>query len=101
MGGNSLATVILKSYRTRATFEMLRISAELHLKYVPEKPVEEILKTLESYRVMDPCSGEPYRWDDKKQVLYSIGTDRKDDGGRNQREDRTGDFSLEVILYIR
>ena len=101
VGGNSLATVILKSYRTRATFEMLRISAELHLKYVPEKPVEEILKTLESYRVMDPCSGEPYRWDDKKQVLYSIGTDRKDDGGRNQREDRSGDFPLQVILYIR
>jgi len=99
--GGSLARVILKSYRARTVYEMLRISAELHLNYTPEKGVMETLNGLSSYSVMDPCSGRPYIWNSEKQVLYSIGTDRIDDGGRPQLEDASGDFPLQVVLYIR
>jgi len=100
-GGAGLASVIMKSYRARTAFELLRISAELHLEYTPEKGVENTLKGLRTYKVMDPCSGGPYIWNGEKQVLYSIGTDRLDDGGRPQFKDFTGDFPLQVVLYVR
>jgi len=77
----NLLGVVHKTYHTRALIDMIRISAELHLNYDPEKTVEEILKDLNSYKAMDPCSGKPYRWNSEKQVLYSLGVDRDDDKG--------------------
>lgn len=97
-------TAIWKSYRLKTIYDMAKISAELHLKYNPGLPVEENLKTLETYRTLpDPCSGKPYRWNEKTQVLYSIGTDREDNGGDtkgySQREET--DFALPVVLYVK
>ena len=79
------------------------ISAELHLHYDPDKPVQEILNSLESYKVLDPCSGKPYKWNDEKQLLYSIGIDREDNGGiTNPYPGSVGvDFALPVILYLK
>lgn len=97
----NLKAVVLKSYIARTIYEMLRISADLHLNYTADKPVKEILESLETYETVDPCSGKPYIWDDEKQLLYSIGTDRVDDAGRQQLGDMTGDFVMPVILYLK
>ncbi len=93
--------LVLKSYRLKALYEMLRISAELHLNYTPDQPVQKILNRLPTYRAKDPGSGKPYTWQEEKQILYSIGTDRRDDGGQPQHYATTGDFTLPVILYVR
>lgn len=98
----NMTAVVLKSNKLRTTYEMLRITAELRLHYTPDKPVQEILNGLPAYQSLpDPCSGKPYIWNDKKQILYSIGTDLKDDGGLPQRDTLLGDFVLPVVLYVR
>jgi hypothetical protein len=101
--GEGLYAMIFKSYRKKATYDMVRISAELHLNYDPDKPVREILNNLESYKVLDPCSGKPYEWNDEKQLLYSIGTDRKDNGGETNLYHKIEgtDFAIPVILYLK
>lgn len=100
---SGLYAVIFKSYRKKATYDMVRISAELHLNYDPDKPVQEILNNLESYKVLDPCSGKSYKWNDEKQLLYSIGTDRKDNGGETNLYHKIEgtDFAIPVILYLK
>ena len=100
-GGKNLAVVILKSNRVKTTYQILRISAELHKEFNPNQPVQKILNRLETYKVPDPCSGKPYVWNNQKQILYSIGTDRKDDGGEPQGKDEFGDFPLPVTLYVK
>lgn len=95
--------VIFKSYRKKAIYDMLRISAELHLKYDPALPVQKLLSSLDSYKTIDPCSGAPYRWNDEKQLLYSIGTDRTDNNGETLDYTRIegSDYALPVILYLK
>lgn len=95
-----MTLTVFKSYRTRAYYEMTRILAELHLKYSPEKPVEDILKELESYKSLDPCSGKPYVWGPFKKVLYSIGTDGVDNGGVEKLNQEKGtDVVIPVVLH--
>lgn len=95
--------VIYKSYRKKAIYDMVRISAELHLNYDPSLPVHELLSQLDSYKTIDPCSGSPYRWNDEKQLLYSIGTDRTDNNGETLDYTRIegSDYALPVILYLK
>ncbi|MCX6558732.1 MAG: hypothetical protein NTW95_15090, partial [Candidatus Aminicenantes bacterium] len=66
-----------------------------------EKSVPEILDGLDSYKVLDPCSGKPYVWNGEKQVLYSIGTDRVDNGGTFNKATMATDVVLPCVLYIR
>jgi hypothetical protein len=101
--GGGLYAVIFKTYCRKTTYDMVRISAELHLNYEPDKPVQEILNNLESYKVLDPCSGKPYKWNDEKQLLYSIGTDREDNGGETNLYHKIEgtDFAIPVILYLK
>jgi hypothetical protein len=92
--------IIFKSYRTRTYYEMTRILAELHMKYSPGKPVEDILKELESYQSLDPCSGKPYVWEPVKKVLYSIGTDGVDNEGVEKlNEEKGSDFVIPVVFH--
>jgi hypothetical protein len=100
--GSGLYAVIFKSYGKKAIYDMVRISAELHLKYDPDKPVQEILDGLDSYKVLDPCSGQPYKWNDEKQFLYSIGTDRTDNGGETQDYQKIPgtDYAIPVTLFL-
>ena len=97
----SLGTVVFKSLRTRALYDMTRISAELHLRYDPGKTVQETLNLLATYQSMDPCSGKPYVWNDQKQVLYSVGFDRVDGGGSYDKTTPHTDIVLPCILYVR
>jgi hypothetical protein len=99
--GEGIYAVIFKAYQKKALYDMVKISAELHLKYIPEKPVQEILNGLDSYRVPDPCSGKPYIWNGEKQVLYSIGTDRVDNNGTSNQATMATDVVLPIVLSIR
>lgn len=91
-----------KTYHTRALIDMIRISAELHLNYDAEKPMEEILKSLNSFKAMDPCSGKPYKWNPDKQVLYSLGVDRDDDNGTvSYNTNYDTDYILPIVLTPR
>lgn len=99
--GEGIYAVIFKTYQKKAFYDMVKISAELHLKYAPEKSVQEILNGLDSYKALDPCSGKPYIWNGEKQVLYSIGTDRVDNGGTFNKAAMATDVVLPVVLYVR
>lgn len=98
-----LRKVVYKTHLTKTIYDMVRISAELHLNYTPDKPVQEILNGLKTYRNLpDRCSNKPYKWNEAKQLLYSIGTDRKDDDGRYDYEKLNDcDYVLPCILYLK
>jgi hypothetical protein len=96
----SFASAVEKSYYLKTVYDMTRIAAEMHLKHVPGKTAEETLENVETYHsLMDPCTGKPYVWNGKRQVLYSFGMDRDDDGGRNKPDiTQHSDFVLPVVL---
>jgi len=99
---NPLAATF-KGYHKKALWDLVRISAELHLNYTPDKPVREILDGLESYKTLDICSNKPYKWNDEKQLLYGIGIDREDNGGEtnNYNKIEGSDFAIPVILFLK
>lgn len=101
----NLFTASFKGYAVKTFYDMTRIAAELHLNYTPDKPVKEILAGLETYRTLpDPCSGNPYIWNEEKQILYSIGFDRVDNGGGESTrymQIEGVDYAIPVILYLR
>lgn len=99
---SNLNVVTFKSYGVKASYDMACIAAELHLNYVPGKPVQEILDSLEIYKTrIDDCSGKPYKWNEQKQVLYGIGTDRDDDGGKFNLKTTDTDYAIPVVLFIK
>jgi len=94
--------LIFKTYRVRTIYEMTRISAQLHLNDEPGCPVQEVLNGLDIYNTdIDPCSGKPYRWNARKKVLYSIGTDRKDNNGEYDITTFKTDFAIPIRLKNR
>ena len=102
VSSSNLGVVVFKSLRARSIYDMTRISAELHLRHDPSRSVQENLNLLETYRqTPDPCSGKPYIWNGKKQVLYSEGLDRIDGGGTYDKTSARTDVVLPVVLYIR
>lgn len=95
---NNVGTAIFMSNRLRCRFEMVRILAEFQLKYSPGKKVPDVLEQLESYKLPDPFSGKPYRWNSKQKVLYSIGIDGVDDGGVEKLGSLKTDIVIPVVL---
>jgi hypothetical protein len=95
--------VIYKTYHRKASYDLVRISAELHLKYDPEKPVQETLNSLDSYKTIDLCSGKPYKWNDEKQILYSVGTDRADNKGETlaYTQIEGTDYAIPIVLFLK
>lgn len=81
IGMPSTAAIFFKSMRLRVTVDMVRILAELKLKYLPGQKIADLLPQLETYKKTDPGSGHPYKWNAKKRVLYSVGMDRTDNKG--------------------
>lgn len=75
---------IFEKYRTKALFDMVRICAEFHAKTTADTPDTrpgDLLAHLESAKERDPFSGRPYVYDGTKQILYSVGENRVDNGG--------------------
>lgn len=73
---------ILETHRTKILYDLTRLSAEFHLKFTKETPVDVIHGHLRACGLKDPYSGKPYLWNHDKERLYSIGPNRKDDGGQ-------------------
>ena len=92
---------ISKIYKSRALYELTRISADLHKEDNPALPMEQVLAGLGTYKTIDQCSGKPYKWNPRKGVLYSIGTDRTDNGGVYDWATSSIDFILPVKLRGR
>jgi hypothetical protein len=99
-----LLSVIHKSYRLKTMHDMLIIACHLHMSYRPGQPVARQLSRLEVYQALtDPCSGKPYRWNDAKQLLYSIGVDRQDNQGetKDYQQIKGSDYAMPVFLYLK
>ncbi|MCX6581632.1 MAG: hypothetical protein NT166_15770 [Candidatus Aminicenantes bacterium] len=97
-------SIVPKSHQLKILYDLTRVSAELHLKYDPEKPVMETLLTLDTYKTPDPGSenGKPYSWNEQKHLLYGLGIDRKDDNGKmDYGNPLDSDFAIPVILYVK
>jgi hypothetical protein len=83
---------------------MLHIAADLHRSFDPARPVQSQLNDLPSYReLLDPCSGKPYVWNEAKQILYSIGIDRRDNQGdtKNYLDWQDSDYVLPIITFVK
>ena len=96
--------VIYKSWALKTMHDMLHIAADLHRSYDPERPIQAQLNDLPSYReLLDPCSGKPYMWNEAKQILYSIGIDRRDNQGdtKDHQAWQDSDYAMPVILYLK
>jgi hypothetical protein len=96
--------VIYKSWALKTAHDMLHIAAALHRDYDPVRPVQAQLNDLPSYReLLDPCSGKPYVWNEAKQILYSIGIDRRDNQGdtKDYQAWQDSDYVLPIILYVK
>jgi hypothetical protein len=101
---NNFIAVVYKSYMLKTFHDMLHIAADLHRGYDPARPVQAQLNDLPSYReLLDPCSGKPYIWNEAKQILYSIGIDRRDNQGdtRDYQDWHDSDYALPIILYVQ
>lgn len=90
--------LLFKSVRLRVHVDLVRILAELKLKYTPGQNAVDVLDQLDTYQTIDPCSGKPYKWNEEKKVLYSIGTDRTDDNGEEIMGTLKTDISIPVVL---
>jgi hypothetical protein len=96
--------VIYKSYALKATYDMLHIAADLHRSFDPKRSLQAQLNDLPSYRELpDPCSGKPYVWNEAKQILYSIGIDRRDNQGdtRDYQVVHDSDYTMPVVLFVK
>jgi hypothetical protein len=96
--------VIYKSWALKTAHDMIHIAADLHRGYDPARSVQSQLNDLPSYRELpDPCSGKPYAWNGARQILYSIGIDRRDNQGdtRDYQNWQDSDYVLPVILYAK
>ncbi len=96
--------VIYKSWALKTMHDMLHIAADLHRSYDPDRSMQSQLNDLQSYReLLDPCSGKPYVWNEAKQILYSIGIDRRDNQGdtRDYQAWQDSDYALPLITFVR
>jgi hypothetical protein len=103
--GYNLFVASFKGYAVKTFYDMTRIAAALHLNYTPGTPIKEILNGLDIYKeLLDPCSGNPYIWNEEKQILYSIGFDKVDNGGGDTtryKQIEGVDFAIPVVLYLK
>jgi hypothetical protein len=96
--------VIFKSWALKTQHDMLHIAADLHGSFDPARSVQSQLNDLPSYReLLDPCSGKPYIWNEAKQILYSIGIDRRDNHGetKDYQSWQDSDYALPIITFVK
>jgi hypothetical protein len=92
------------SWQLPSLTDMVRLSAWLHLHYDGSRTVPELLASPDCPALIDPCSGGPYRWNEKKQMLYSLDVDQKDNGGETRPyyySEGECDFPLPVVLFVK
>jgi hypothetical protein len=72
------------THMLKVRYDLTRILAEWHSRWIPGGNPITILKSVNAFRQPDPFSGGSYRLNREKMVIYSVGVDRKDDGGEEQ-----------------
>lgn len=75
---------VYRTHLLKARYDLTRILAEWHSRRQPGEDPQAVLGELDAFRDPDPFSGEPYRVNPEKMVIYSIGSDRTDNGGTEQ-----------------
>jgi hypothetical protein len=101
---DNFTAVIYKSWALKTAHDMLHIAADLHRSFDQTRSVQTQLNDLPSYReLLDPCSGKPYVWNEAKQILYSIGIDRRDNQGdtKDYQDWQDSDYVLPVITFVK
>jgi len=88
VGYDNYQKQIFEKHQTKALFDLVRICAEFHLKCTEARSPTDLYKGLEHFSAIDPFSGNPYLYDEKKQILYSVGENRIDDGGNGTPDNR-------------
>ena len=75
---------VYRTHLLKARYDLTRILAEWHSRRQPGEDPLAVLREVEAFRDPDPFSGKPYRVNPEKMVIYSIGSDREDNGGTEQ-----------------
>ena len=102
ISAGSMNTVVYKSYTVKTIYDMTRIAAAFHMEYTGQKTVRETLSSLQIYNELpDPCTGQPYKLGKNQRLLYSIGTDRVDDGGTPAKNDWKGDIVIPLVPKLQ
>jgi hypothetical protein len=98
ISAGSMNAVVYKSYIAKTLYDMTRIAAAFHMEYTGQQTVRETLSSLQIYKELpDPCTGQPYKLGKNQRLLYSIGTDRVDDGGTPAKNDWKGDIVIPLV----
>jgi hypothetical protein len=98
LGPSYQRRTVERKFRTRALYDLVRISAEMHLRGGGVEDSGEWPKGLESFRSKDPFSGDPYLWDAETRTLRSVGPDGLDDRAAGAGADGRGD---DIVLPVR
>jgi hypothetical protein len=98
LGPSYQRRTVERKFRTRALYDLVRISAEMHLSGGGVEDSGEWLQGLESFRSKDPFSGAPYVWDAETRTLRSVGPDGRED---RRAEAGTGGRGDDIVLPVR
>lgn len=79
---------VQRGHETKARYDLLRVLARARLEAPRGEGLDEasLLRLLAGADERDPYSGRPFLFSRARQMIYSIGADRVDDGGREQPE---------------
>jgi hypothetical protein len=80
-----LRSYVYRSLELKIRYDLTRLLAHIRLENISVSsgetgPIHALLATAEC----DPYSGQPYRYNPDLAVIYSIGPDREDNGGREK-----------------
>lgn len=89
---------VLQSHELRARYELVCLLARARASTPASRvPAAMLLRLLASAPERDPFGGGPYRYAATRRLLYSLGPDRLDDGGREGVETwRDSDLAVPV-----
>ncbi len=95
-----LRQYVYRSRELQVRYDLARLLARARLAAGAEmKLAEAALRRLLAAGERDPFSGASYRFSRERKVLYSIGSDRNDDDGREQLEIwRNSDIALPIAF---
>jgi len=92
-----------RTHELKARYDLVRLLAQARRAAGMKAELGEaaLRRLLSASGERDPFSGSPYRFGREREVLYSLGSDRRDDGGREQPEIwRDSDIAV-PIRFIR
>jgi hypothetical protein len=95
---------VYRTHELKARYDLVRLLVQARLAAGAGNELEQaaLLRLLAAAAERDPFSGAPYRFSPQQGVIYSIGSDRDDDGGREGTELwRDSDIAVPIMFVIR